>query len=46
MLYKLMRGDRRYARDADAQAVEARLACNILNRMTELGMQASHAVRM
>jgi hypothetical protein len=46
MRCKLMLGDRLYARDADEQAVEARLACNILNRMTELGMPASYAVRM
>ena len=46
MRYKLMLGDRLRARDADAQVVEARLACNILNRMTELGMPASCAVRM
>jgi hypothetical protein len=44
MRYKLMLGDRLHARHADAQVVEARLACNILNRMTELGMPASYAV--
>ena len=44
--YKRILGDRLHARDADAQAVEARLACNILNRMTELGMPASYTVRM
>jgi hypothetical protein len=46
MRYKLMLGDRLRARDAVAQSVEARLACNILNRMVELGMPASYAVRM
>ena len=46
MRYKLMLGDRLRARDAVAQSVEARLACNILNRMTELGMPASYVVRM
>jgi hypothetical protein len=44
--YKRILGDRLHARDADAQADEARLACNILNRMTELGMPASYTVRM
>jgi len=46
MRYKLILGDQLHARDADGQSVEARLACNILNRMTELGMPASYAVRM
>ncbi|MGK0265360.1 MAG: hypothetical protein ACI8UD_004023, partial [Planctomycetota bacterium] len=46
MRYKRMLGDRLHAREADGQSVEARLACNILNRMTELGMPASYAVRM
>jgi hypothetical protein len=46
MRYKLMIGDRLRAREADGQVVEARLACNILNRMTELGMPASYAARM
>ncbi|MFT6082965.1 MAG: hypothetical protein ACJAYX_003140 [Planctomycetota bacterium] len=44
--YKRILGDRLHSRDADAQVVEARLACNILNRMVELGMPASYAVRM
>jgi hypothetical protein len=43
--YKQILGDRLHARDAYAQSVEARLACNILNRMVELGMPASYAVR-
>jgi hypothetical protein len=46
MRYKRILGDRLHARDGDTQIVEARLACNILNRMTELGMPASYAVRM
>lgn len=46
MRYKLMLGDRLRARDSYAQVIEARLACNIFSRMTELGMPASHAVRM
>jgi hypothetical protein len=46
MRYKKILGDRLRARDADAQVVEARLACSILNRMVELGMPASYAVRM
>jgi hypothetical protein len=46
MRYKRMLGDRLHSRDADAQAVEARFACNILNRMAELGMPASYEVRM
>jgi hypothetical protein len=46
MRYKRILGDRLHARDADGQSVETRLACNILNRMTELGMPASHAIRM
>jgi hypothetical protein len=46
MRYKRILGDRLHSRDADAQVVEARLACSILNRMVELGMPASYAVRM
>ncbi|MFT6082026.1 MAG: hypothetical protein ACJAQZ_004102 [Planctomycetota bacterium] len=44
--YESILGDRLHARDADAQSIEARLACNILNRMTKLRMSASYAVRM
>jgi hypothetical protein len=44
--YKRILGDRLHARDTDGQSVEARLACSILNRMTELGMPAAYAVRM
>ena len=46
MRYKKILGDRLRARDADAQVVEAQLACSIPNRMVELGMPASYAVRM
>ncbi|MGK0155929.1 MAG: hypothetical protein ACI9SE_002896 [Neolewinella sp.] len=46
MRFKRIFGDRLHARDADGQSVEARLACNILNRMTELGLPVSYAVRM
>ena len=43
--YKSIVGDRFRARDLRAQAAEASIACNILNRMTELGRPASVAVR-
>jgi hypothetical protein len=46
MRYKRPLGDRLHARVGDAQVVEARLACNILNRMAELGMPVSCAVGM
>jgi hypothetical protein len=46
MRYQRILGDRLHARDGEAQVVEARLACNILNRMGELGMPVSYAVRM
>ena len=42
--FKTIIGDRLRARGADAQAVEARLACNMLNRMTELGRPKSYAI--
>ena len=42
--YKTIIGDRLQARDQDAQFVEARLACNILNRMTDLGRPKSAAI--
>jgi hypothetical protein len=42
--YKTILGSRLRARGPHAQAVEARLACNILNRMTELGRPASFAI--
>ncbi len=43
--YKTILGGRLRARDAVAQVVEARIACDILNRMTELGKPESYAVR-
>jgi len=42
--YKSIIGDRLRARHPGAQATEAAIACNILNRMTELGRPASFAV--
>ncbi len=42
--YKAILGDRMRSRGADAQAGEARIACNILNRMTELGRPESYAI--
>jgi IS5 family transposase len=42
--YKTIIGDRLRARDASAREVEARVACNILNVMTELGRPASVAI--
>ena len=42
--FKTMFGDRMRARGADAQAVEVRLACNMLNQMTELGRPESYAI--
>lgn len=43
--FKTIIGDRLRARRADTQEVEARLACNILNRMTELGRPKSYAIQ-
>jgi IS5 family transposase len=42
--YKTILGGRLRARDPAAQVVEARVACDILNRMTELGTPESFAV--
>jgi hypothetical protein len=42
--YKAIVGDRLRARHVDAQKAEALIACNILNRMTDLGRPASVAV--
>ena len=42
--YKSIIGDRLRARHAKAQDAEAMIACNILNRMTELGRSASFAI--
>ena len=43
--YKLIIGDRLRARHSKAQDAEALIACNILNRMTELGRPDSFAIR-
>ncbi len=42
--YKSMIGDRLRARHPKSQEAEAMIACNILNRMTELGRPASNAI--
>ena len=42
--YKSIIGDRLRARHSKAQKTEALIACNILNRMTELGRSASYAI--
>jgi IS5 family transposase len=42
--YKTIIGHRLHARIASAQKAEALIACNILNRMTELGRSASCAI--
>ncbi len=42
--YKAIIGDRLRARHADGQKTEVLIACNILNRMTELGRPESHAI--
>ena len=42
--YKSIIGDRLRARHSKAQDAEALIACNILNRMTELGRPASFAI--
>ena len=42
--FKTIFGHRVRARGADAQAVEVRLACNMLNQMTELGRPESYAI--
>ena len=41
--YKRLLGSRMRARDLDAQQVEVRLGCNVLNRMLELGAARSVA---
>ena len=43
--YKSIIGDRLRARHPGAQETESAIACNILNRMTELGRPASFAIR-
>jgi len=42
--YKSIIGDRLRARHSKAQEAEALLACNILNRVTELGRPDSYAI--
>jgi hypothetical protein len=42
--YKSIIGDRLRARHSKSQEVEAVIACNILNRMTELGRPESFAI--
>ena len=42
--YKSIMGGRLRARHSKAQEIEASIACNILNRMTELGRPASFAI--
>jgi hypothetical protein len=42
--YKSIIGDGLRARHAKVQEIEASIACNILNRMTELGRPASFAI--
>jgi len=41
--YKSILGEALHARTSGAQTVEVQLACNILNRMTDLGRPASYA---
>ncbi|MDA1095378.1 MAG: hypothetical protein O3A25_19265 [Acidobacteria bacterium] len=43
--YKLIIGGRLRARHSKAQEAEALIACNVLNRMLELGRPASVAIR-
>ena len=42
--YKSIIGDRLRARHPKAQQIEALIACNILNRMTELARPKSYAI--
>ena len=42
--YKSIIGEALRARTSGGQAVEALLACNVLNRMTELGRPVSFAI--
>ena len=42
--YKSILGDRLRARTAAGQVVESVLACNVLNRITELGRPESFAI--
>jgi hypothetical protein len=42
--YKSIIGDRLRARHRNGQEAEALIACNILNRMTEMGRPESYAI--
>ena len=42
--YKSILGEGLLARTPGGQTVEVQLACNILNRMAELGKPASHGI--
>ncbi len=42
--YKTILGSSLRARNSNAQQAEARIACNVLNRMTQLGRPASVAI--
>ena len=42
--FKSILGDRMRARSEEAQQTEAVIACNILNRMTELGRPESYSI--
>ena len=42
--YKTILGGSLRARHSDAQHAEARIACNVLNRMTQLGLPASYSI--
>jgi hypothetical protein len=44
--FKTILGDRMRARGEEAQRVEAVIACNILNRLTELGRPDSYSIGM
>ncbi len=44
--YKSIIGDRLRARHPSAQEAEVLIACNVLNRMFEIGQPASVAVRL
>jgi hypothetical protein len=43
--YKTIIGRRLHARTLPTQRTEAQIGCNVLNRMTDLGMPASVRVR-
>jgi hypothetical protein len=43
--YKTIFGRRLHARTLSSQRIEAKIGCNVLNRMTGLGMPASVRIR-